>query len=203
MNKLQILAQKIMDQFKIIPLGLEKDKFKSFINEYVIICDVANIKKYQNILLGRNYVTYNDAGLLRKILEVSNKHCDTLVKTPAGYSCFSEYRIAKFIELVPTMIHDEVRKLKRLIQFENGIWYNLNGEKLVPKTCEYLYGVKPEVFINMLHPDALVYKIELGIELNNRITHDLDLHLEIRCDKVINAIKHNKELLAEMGIIYK
>jgi hypothetical protein len=206
MKRIDRRVQELIEEYQLrngIPFGMTQDEFKGIIKSYLEERELYSIDDFSLIIQKRNFITLSDIGLLRKILDTNKDNCDKMDSTPDGYENFSAYRKCSFIKLIPEMIQDELRKLKRLIQFENGLWYNLSGERLLPKTCEYLYGVKPEVFKTMLHPDALIYKIELGYELNNRITHDLNLHLDIRCDKVINAIIHNKDLLKEMGIIYK
>lgn len=68
-----------------------------------------------------------------------------------------------------------------------------------------LYGVTPDVFLGMKYEDALSYKIDLANDKLKKIMDDENWWRSEHggeIPRILAAIKHNTELLEEMGLRY-
>ncbi len=68
------------------------------------------------------------------------------------------------------------------------------------KKTEYLYGVHPKEFAELLYKDALLFKIKAAIELRGKILEeDYWTRDDERLNDVIKSIRHNEALLEELS----
>ena len=76
--------------------------------------------------------------------------------------------------------------------------YKDKNNKIVRKTCEYLYDIHPRVFINLLYLDALKEKIKAAdILLSKLLAEHYTTRDTIRIQHVLNAINFNNKLIKE------